>query len=517
MDNLSFFMKINNFNISSTKTLTILLIILLSEIFLGLGSVVLPSYIPLIGMLLGIIFLVLCIRIRIGLYILAIAVPLIIGQFVFFAENAPVTMIRTNSSFHFSLIFLILFVLAWIVRTGSGLEDNAKSTMPINKPISNPILIVLILIISWNALSLLWTPNFIIGFIHLVKLSANLCIFYLFYYFIDSSDVINRVGWTYLLVGIFLAILSFYSVNGIDFPAKFTKEFKENKVSAEMFHYEKKISEKIYFVSQWKVHRHRGTAFNHPADLGLLMNFFIAIGAGLLLSTKKQERKKRVILIVILILLSSSAFTTLARAASVSLFILILFLLLFAYKVRKKIIRNSLLILIVFAILFVIVQNEQFMDVALQRMSATGQESSWTERIRYWTVGYNNFAHTPVTGLGIGASYYYLRPYPHMHNIYLSVLFDMGLVGVLLFCSLILMIVKEALPAIIYQKNNYYHYMTVASFGAVLALAAQGLLDFHYNYSVLWLILGFSMSISRQANLFFALKQKQQTSRSKDL
>lgn len=490
-------MQASKYNNYPAAALAISLIIL-AEILLGLGSIVLPAYIPLTGVLILVLFIVACVRLHWGLYLLIFTVPLSFAHFVFYNKYAPHGMLETNSSFHFSIIFLIIFLLAWLVRTCSGRIDKKSYIIPGKGFVPGPIPIFLVLLICWNALSLFWTPNLVIGFIHYVKLLANIGIFCLFYYCIDSSDTLKRVAWTSLFFGVFLSIICFYTFYGIDFSSEFTQEFRAGKTSAMLLNFRYTIYENIRFFAEWSVHRSRGTAFMHPAQLGSTMNFLIAIGTGLLLSTKKEEYKKRSVLILILILLVSCQFTTLSRAATASLFGMVFIFLVFIRKLREKFIRNSLIIVFGFLMLFLIVQNEQIFGIAVKRLSSSGQETSLTMRLEWWTGVLNLFSKSLVTGLGIGASYFYLYPTPHIHNIYLSILCDMGFFGFLLFGLFIVMICKEALLVIKSQKT-FLQYMMLASCGAMLALAAQGLLDFHYNDSRIWMIMGICMAAFKLA------------------
>jgi O-antigen ligase len=218
----------------------------------------------------------------------------------------------------------------------------------------------------------------------------------------------------------------------------------------------------------------------------------------MLLSTKKEESRRRFILIVILILLVCSHFTTLSRAATVSLFIMIFFFLISFHNLRKKFVRNTIITAFILITLFVIVQNERIIDIALQRISSVGQEQSFEERLAWWTLVLNLFTKTIGRGLGIGASYYYLNPAPHIHNIYLSILCDMGFIGFLLFVLFISFNAKKILQVIKYQRT-FPDYIALALCGAMLAFLAQGLLDFHYNYINIWLIIGIIMGTLKLA------------------
>ena len=149
-------MLIKHYNDYSAKALPIFLI-LLSEILLGLGSIVLPPYISLIGTVIVILFIVLCVRFHLGLYILIFAIPLEVAHFVFYIDGAPYGLLQTNSGFRVSIVFLIVVFMAWLVRVGSKIENEKKYILTSNNPISNPITMLLILLICCNAISFFWT------------------------------------------------------------------------------------------------------------------------------------------------------------------------------------------------------------------------------------------------------------------------------------------------------------------------------------------------------------------------
>ena len=415
------------------------------------------------------------------------------------------SMLQTNTSLNLFMIPLAIILVAWLVRSSSrrNLEDGHVYSLPINNFIS----VLLLLLVCWNAISLFWAPNFVVGLIHFIKLLANIGVFYLFYCCIDRRDVLRRVAWTCLFLGIFLSLVCFYSLYIIDFAKEFPQESSMSKISAVLWDLNYKLTKNISVLAQWRVHRARGSAFSGPGDLGLILNFIIAIVFGLLLATKKAARRRRFFLTTIVILLVACHLTTLSKSATIGLLAMIGFYLIFVTRLRESFIRNSFVTVSVLIGIFVIVQCSQLM-MAAQRFGQATLETSAPTRIEWWgTILPLCIQKTLGVGLGIGGSFFYLHPdAPHAHSVCFSVFSDMGVVGSLLFGLIALAIIMEVLP-IIKRQITFCQIMLLASCAAMTALAFQGLFDFHYNEPKVWMITGFSMACLRLAKKELAEQQ----------
>lgn len=464
--------------------------ILLLEVFIGLGIILMPPWISISGIILIILFCFFCVRLQWGVYLLILIVPLRIGRIQIHNNFASEAMLRLYTNIDFFFVFFVIILLAWFLRACSKLE-NRINIPPVNSGIS----VLFLLLASWNAVSLFWAPNFFIGFMQYARLVMNISIFYLFYVSINNVDLLRRVAWTWLILGLTLFVISFITVYGISLPEKIAKISHNGVIWDETY----ELFDNVDLSLFWKIQRDRGTAFCSPHKLSLLQNCIIAIGFGLLMAAKKANDKKWFLIAGILILLLSSHSTSLSKGGTISLLGMAFFFFVISHQLRRKFIRNVFIFFFCLTVVFLLVQNTQFSTVAVGRYSATSvTQVSLATRLEYWATILPPFLQTMGRGLGIGGSMWHLAPVPHPHNIYLSILCDMGFVGILLFSILMLIIVKEILSVLKFQKT-FLQYMLLTSCGAVIAIMIHGLVDFHYNTTEFWMFAGFGMAALRLA------------------
>lgn len=467
----------------------IIVLVIFTEIIIGVFGVILPVYVSVVSLLSIVLFTFIFVNRQWGLYVLIFTVPLNIGAFNFRNNLASSHLLETACSIPFSWLFVFLVILAWLVRGASklGHREHIQPTEIVATEL------LLLLIICWNAITLFWTPNLFEGSIQFVKLLGNICIFSLFFYGIDSHESLRRVIWALLLLGVVLFVLSFFSVFGL----KFIGQLGEGRFVM-FWKYSYVFNELIDFKSSWKGHLQRGTALMSFNSLPFLTNLIMAFGLGLLLATKEEETGKRFLLKIILILLAFANLTSQSKGGLISLFVMVFFLFIIASTFRKKIIKNSFIFITGLTVLFMLIRI-LCAERGFTRIIDSTSEFSLSLRIAWWQeMIVLLFQKTIGIGLGIGGTMFYLDPVPYIHSIYFSILCDMGVVGVVLVTFFIGIIVKEVLP-IIKNQETFFQNVLLASCGAMIAIGVHGLVDFHYNYSVIWMFAGICMAVLRLA------------------
>jgi O-antigen ligase len=156
-------------------------------------------------------------------------------------------------------------------------------------------------------------------------------------------------------------------------------------------------------------------------------------------------------------------------------------------------------------------------NTILQRISTDKQElssvvteglenaplSASTYRLHLWEFGLNKWLERPFIGWGPGTTYALveaennpaLRDYrdvsfDHLHNAYLEVVFQLGLIGIMLtalVCGLMISKIMEA-----YQKKRISIYFLAFLFSNFVLIAVYSLTDFrhlHWNWRFYWLVL----------------------------
>ncbi len=448
-------------------------------------SVILQAYLFLAAMLL---FIVLFTKPQWGLYVLIFTVPPSIGFFIFQNKLVSPHLLETVCSIPLDWLFLFLIIPAWFVRVAS--KPRYKKHIHPNESF---VIELLFLFICWNAVTLFWTPNLFVGFIQFIKLLVNVCIFSLFYYGIDSQDSLKRVTWAWLLLGLILFVLSFFSIYGIDLAEQVGKSR-----FVVFWRYSFELDKYIDIISFWKGHLSRGTAMMSYNALPFVVNLIIAVALGLLLATKREEVRKRFVVVIILILLVGSNLISQSKGGLVGLFAMIFYFLIIVHRLRSKFIRNSFIFVTATIALYLLIRYTSVLGSHFRYVGST-TEFSLLLRLEWWQemIGLL-FQKTMGIGLGVGGSMFYLDPVPYIHSIYFSVLCDTGVIGVLLVSLIVGIIVREALPIIKYQKT-FLQYMLLAYSGGLIAIGVHGLVDFHYNYPVIWMFIGTGMAVLRLA------------------
>lgn len=456
---------------------------------LGISSIFIPLHYSLVVILLVTLFIIVCAKPRWGLYVLIFTVPPNIGSFQFDNKLASPHLLETACSIPLDWVLLIVIIFAWLVRKASR-PDYSKSPKQPSEIIYTDLLLILVL---WNALTLFWTPNVFVGFMQYIKLLMNIGIFYIFYNGVNSRDSLRQITWAWLILGLLLFLFSFFSVYGQEFSTNL------NQDRFIMFwKYRFNLNEFMDLHISWRGHLTRGTALMSFNSLPFLLNLIIAFGVGLLLTTKREETRKRFVITTILLLLTCAHMTSLSKGGLIGFFAMMFFFLVTNSRLRRKLIRNALLVVCGTSALFMLVRIMR-QQVIYARIAGSTDAFSAPTRLAWWHDMLSLlFQKTLGIGLGIGGSMYYLDPVPYIHSIYFSILTDMGWVGVLLFMIFIFVLIKEIRPIIRHQET-FLQNMLLAFCGAMVAIGVHGLVDFHYNYPVIWMFMGFGMAILRMA------------------
>ncbi len=152
---------------------------------------------------------------------------------------------------------------------------------------------------------------------------------------------------------------------------------------------------------------------------------------------------------------------------------------------RKNLIKVSFAIfIVVFFIYFATAANN--LEKALERwfglvVSYPGLESTTLNRLEIWAIGFDKLINSYGIGMGIGGLKKYLDV-PHAHSVYLSVLFDLGFIGLWILIWLITTIANTIRNSIKTCRNPSYRILLWAYGGGLIAVGIHGLSDFEYIF-----------------------------------
>jgi O-antigen ligase len=161
-------------------------------------------------------------------------------------------------------------------------------------------------------------------------------------------------------------------------------------------------------------------------------------------------------------------------------------LLLLHPRTRKSYPLSVIVFLVSMLVLFVI----QSMLMTLSPRVLQTQEMSLSTRFTMWSHGMEQLGrHNFIYGLGLGGFKFYLKPLPHAHNLYLSVLFDFGLIGLALYLWFLTVLIKRSIT-FIRKSGEEMQGILITFAGGLAAILLHGNVDFEYNTPVIWLYLG---------------------------
>ncbi|CAK8712869.1 hypothetical protein GCAAIG_02190 [Candidatus Electronema halotolerans] len=242
-----------------------------------------------------------------------------------------------------------------------------------------------------------------------------------------------------------------------------------------------------------------GLQDNH--ETSVLMNMTCPVLLGLLLTSK--SKRQNVLLFGLLFLLMFVTLRTESRAGFGALLIVGVTMFFLLNRLRRWLFRW----LVVFSLLIITIYTAQNIAVSLiiqknfsPRLFSLGIkvvesgdaidpeiDNKQHSRRRLWLKSFRAYSEVPLQGLGIGNLKREMRA-PHAHSIYFSVWFEFGLIGLLFMLWLTLYLLRGIVPALLRQKTPLEILVSAMS-GGVLVICIQGLVDFEYNTTTLWVYL----------------------------
>ncbi|MBI1912764.1 MAG: O-antigen ligase family protein [Deltaproteobacteria bacterium] len=370
----------------------------------------------------------------------------------------------------------ILAFVSWTLRKLSKIPGGLERETP-------NVEYFILFIISWSALTLLWAPGAEHGLLNWIRLLGNAIVFYLMVNAVKDEGTHRTIINIIFISAFVIAIASFLSVT--------------------IYHYRNyeftwKVADFVTFNLNWfvfeQIYNPRAQGFVAHNTVAAIMNFTMALVFARLMTVKKLMPK--VILFAFLIMMGVAHLYTKSRGALVGGFIMWMFLIAAIPWVRKRYVKNLALFFLVFLSVFVTVNHEDVFGEG-SRFSASTSEYSIHKRISWWIKGYGFLEEkSGLVGLGAGGLKYYFDPLgiPHAHNVYLSFLFDFGVIGFVAVAVFIGYLFAKFYPVLVNSEKTYIQTMLWGSIGGLVAMGTHGLIDGEYNMSMLWFFLGLAVA-----------------------
>lgn len=392
-----------------------------------------------------------------------------------------ITGMNYIDAFSVSMPFILLTWLGLLLnRWGGFMKEFGRN------PLRFPITVLTI----YAGLTVCWSESWQHSLFQFLILLTNVQLYFILTALISNSGKLRQALWLWSLSIAFqgaFALASFF----FDYQL-INKEILPSLVTG------------FHFFASWLQPSGwpqvaSGLQDNH--ETSVLMNMTCPVLLGLLLTSKSKRQNG--LLLGLLLLLMFVTLRTESRAGFGALLIVGVTMFFLLNRLRRWLFRW----LVVFSLLIVTVYTAQNIAISLiiqknfsPRLFSLGFkavesgdaidpeiDNKQHSRRRLWLKSLRAYSEVPLQGLGIGNLKREMRA-PHAHSIYFSVWFEFGLLGLLFMLWLTLYLLRGIVPALLRQKTRLEILVSAMS-GGVLVICIQGLVDFEYNTTTLWVYL----------------------------
>lgn len=238
--------------------------------------------------------------------------------------------------------------------------------------------------------------------------------------------------------------------------------------------------------------------FDQPNQLGAFCAYTAAIAAGMMFGAR--NRRNRVLCAVGLAFLTAGLLLSLSRGAWVGTTLAILFLVASLKQARRGILAFSVPLLIVAFLLGSFEAEAPQLEVVGQRVRAFTVLSPYDGREQIWAEARREIIERPVTGYGPGnfpvastrsaSESASVRPH-HAHNLLLTWAAETGIPGALMvlgFGIALFLVGRRAARAVRAERGEEDRAVVVSLQASLIAMAGQGIVDYTFRNSVLFLV-----------------------------
>jgi len=366
-------------------------------------------------------------------------------------------------------------------------------------------------LLAYAVVTLAWSPNLEVSIASIFLLACNVLAYLLIAGSVRSDQILRQVLWVFTWIGIVhaLSVVASYLLKGpIDWiwpaegPLRLDVALPGGMTDAAS-------------GSDWL----RDAEFLSEYHMTfLMMNVHIAGAVALLFVEKKRAR--RLLLWSAIALMVAVGAATNVRGGMLGLLGMVAFLTWFVPRLRRKwwLVGGAAVVALILVVLaegavFSALRNREFGSRFLvgntRKVGTTGTGSINTEvlsgsRFVYWSSAFRHLIQESW-GAGIGTRnfpLYELREgssTPHTHSIYVSIITDYGVVGIIIVlwaAGIVITHYRRALGA----PGSERTLVAVALGGGLVAIGIHGLVDFHHNHPFFWCYLGlFSAALALAA------------------
>lgn len=365
----------------------------------------------------------------------------------------------------YQIILIFVYLMSFVVFLKKVFEPNTIKQIRLNY-----ISVLLLFYITWATFSLFWTVNIHHGVNVIFKLLAGIMFYFIIIYFIRDKEKLEQLFRILIPWGVLLGILLFIS----------------NKVEIEPFIY--KISNEFYLRAAILHVGRRAGGFADSYDAAAMFSLFIFSVIALYPKVKKTTK---VLFALVLIFFFICLLDTGTKGGVWGVILAVLFFLLTYPGLRKKIIITipSFMISLILIILFslTVFKGDRFITSTKQNIL------SLTSRLTIWESGFEMISKRWI---GSGAGGFSIATgqkefiLGDSHNIFLATLFELGIVGFIIFTVVIISILLSLRRSIEYTIDEDLKRYLYCMLSLLIGFLIQGTVILHYFFFFFWVLIG---------------------------
>lgn len=422
---------------------------------------------------------------KLAFYFFIFSIPFQIRKILFYTLSENRFNEWTTGYLYFTDLLLIGILGLWILRLLIA-EPRGKLRETTQKILKRNIFLGLFFLIA--GLSLVTSLNIGLSAYQIIKLAEFILLFLYLKYNLEFLGL-RKILWAFVAGGVFQALLAI---------AQF---FKQSSLGLKHFEagiYNANIpGTATFFAEGVKFIRAYGTT-PHPNILGvcLLVSIFCLYILWLKPVNKQQNRNfiYYCLLFMVYGLLFFGLFLTFSRAVIIvflgvsSLFFLIAFL-----KLKKSLRRRIISLFLMFIVLCLLFVVLLWPVVSARFLGTSAKEQAVILRIYYNGIAFSAIQEKPLLGLGTGNFVWYLYKnyqfnnfwlYQPVHNIYLLIASEIGILGLIVFLIFIGKISLKGIGLVFKrQKMNEKKLVLFTFYSLLFAFLTVSMVD-HYLWTI---------------------------------
>jgi O-antigen ligase len=250
----------------------------------------------------------------------------------------------------------------------------------------------------------------------------------------------------------------------------------------------------IYLYFELPYHSNRPSGFAGPGVVGNILGVFVLINIALMPFFRSRTRG---LLFMNIFFLSVGVVLTASKAAMGSLIMGLYLLVLLEPGLRRQAIKWSVAILAFLLLLLpavVLLQQDVVMAKRISMAVSAGADYL-KERLEWWGLGFQSLVNSYFVGDGIGGYVKLIDPYPHAHSYYFSVIFDLGLIGFVIYMYILARSLLGYVRSFPRARDREVRFASYCLFTAFVMTLVYGLVDEEYTYRLVFLFIGLGLSL----------------------